>query len=98
MRYFDYMAGLTMTNRRFNALFGGPPRRPETELTQRHMDLARSVQEVTEEVMLRMARHVRTLTGSRNLCLAGGWRSTASATPTYHATAVSKIFGFSPPR
>ena len=72
MRYFDYMAGLTMTNRRFNALFGGPPRRPETELTQRHMDLARSVQEVTEEVMLRMARHVRTLTGSRNLCLAGG--------------------------
>ncbi|HEX8147870.1 MAG TPA: carbamoyltransferase C-terminal domain-containing protein, partial [Pyrinomonadaceae bacterium] len=65
-------AGLTMTNERFERLFGGPARRPETELTQREMDLARSVQEVTEEAMLRMARHVHKETGERNLCLAGG--------------------------
>jgi carbamoyltransferase len=71
-RYFDFMAGLTMTNRAFDQLFGGPPRKPETELTQRHMDLARSIQAVTEEVMLRMARHAHELTGERNLCLAGG--------------------------
>src|SRR4051812_5638531 len=57
MRYFDYCAGLTMTNARFHALFGGPPRQPESQLTQREMDLARSVQDVTEEIMLRMARH-----------------------------------------
>jgi len=72
MDYFDYCAGLTMTNRRFEQLFGGPPRAPESEMTQRHMDLARSVQDVTEEVMLRMARHVHRETGERNLCLAGG--------------------------
>ncbi len=72
MAYFDYCAGLTMTNRRFHDLFGGPPRQPETRLTQREMDLARSVQEVTEEVMLRMARHVHKETGEKKLCLAGG--------------------------
>ncbi len=72
LRYFDFMAGLTMTNRAFDRLFGGPPRRPEAELTQRHMDLARSIQVVTEEVMLRLARHAHTITGARNLCLAGG--------------------------
>jgi carbamoyltransferase len=72
MDYFDYAAGLTMTNGRFHRLFGGPPREPESELTQREMDLARSVQEVTEEVVLRMARHVRKETGLRHLCLAGG--------------------------
>jgi carbamoyltransferase len=72
LRYFNYCAGLTMTNGRFDKLFGGPPRRPESRLTQRDMDLARSVQEVTEEVMLRMARHVHRETGQRNLCLAGG--------------------------
>jgi carbamoyltransferase len=72
MRYFDYCAGLTMTNARFDQLFGGPPRKPESLLTQREMDLARSVQDVTEEIMLRMARHVRKTTGSKNLCLAGG--------------------------
>jgi carbamoyltransferase len=72
MRYFNYCAGLTMTNERFNELFGGPPRQPETALTQRHMDLARSVQAVTEEVMIRMARHVHAETGLKNLCLAGG--------------------------
>jgi carbamoyltransferase len=70
--YFDYLAGLTMTNDRFNELFGGPPRVPETNLTQKEMDLARSVQEVTEEIMLRMARTVHRETGLENLCLAGG--------------------------
>ncbi|MBI2094846.1 MAG: carbamoyltransferase [Candidatus Omnitrophica bacterium] len=72
MKYFNYGAGLTMTSRAFHRLFGGPPRRPETRLTQREMDLARSVQDVTEEVMLRMARHLRQTTGEKNLCLAGG--------------------------
>src|SRR3989344_8407179 len=72
MSYFNYCVGLTMTSRRFHKLFGGPPRKPETRITQREMDLARSVQEVTEEVMLRMARHIRKTTGLKNLCLAGG--------------------------
>jgi carbamoyltransferase len=72
MKYFDFAAGLTMTNRAFDHLFGGPPRKSETEVTQREMDLARSVQEVTEEAMLRMARHAHKETGERNLCLAGG--------------------------
>ncbi len=72
MRYFDYVAGLTMTNRRFHRLFGGPPRRPESPVTQRDMDLAASVQAVTEEVMLRMARTAVAVTGERDLCLAGG--------------------------
>ncbi len=72
MDYFDYCGGLTMTNERFHALFGGPPREPETLLTQKEMDLARSVQEVTEEVMLRLARRLQAETGARNLCLAGG--------------------------
>ena len=70
--YFNYCTGLTMTNGRFDSLFGGPPRKPESYLTQRDMDLARSVQEVTEEVMLRLARSLHRETGSENLCLAGG--------------------------
>jgi carbamoyltransferase len=72
MKYFDYCAGLTMTNRKFDKLFGGPPRKPESDVTQRDMDLARSVQDVTEEVMLRMARHIHNETKQKNLCLAGG--------------------------
>ncbi|MEY2495537.1 MAG: carbamoyltransferase [Verrucomicrobiota bacterium] len=72
LRYFDFIAGLTMTNRAFDLLFGGPPRKPEAELTQRHMDLARSIQSVTEELMLRLARHAHAITGAPNLCLAGG--------------------------
>ena len=70
--YFDYLAGLTMTNAKFHALFGAPPRTPETNLAQRDMDLARSVQDVCEEVMMRMARTVHKATGLENLCLAGG--------------------------
>jgi carbamoyltransferase len=72
MKYFNYCTGLTMTNRRFDELFGGPPRKPETKLEQRHMDVARSLQDVTEETMLRMVRHVHKETGQRYLCLAGG--------------------------
>ncbi len=72
MKYFNYCTGLTMTNAAFNDLFGGLPRKPESELTQREMDLARSVQEATEEIMLRSARHVHSQTGMENLCLAGG--------------------------
>jgi len=72
MEYYNYCAGLTMTNEKFHNLFGGAPRKPESNLTQKEMNIARSVQEVTEEVMLRMARHVRKETGQKNLCLAGG--------------------------
>jgi len=72
MDYFHYCQGLTMTNRRFARLFGGPPRRPESNLTQRHMDLAASIQAVTEEAMLRMARQVHRVTKMKNLVLAGG--------------------------
>jgi carbamoyltransferase len=72
MKYFNYCAGLTMTNRKFDKLFGGPPRKPESDVTQRDMDLACSIQDVTEEVMLRMARHIHRETKQKNLCLAGG--------------------------
>ncbi len=72
MQYFDYCAGLRMTNDRFDALFGAPPRDPESMLTQRDMDLAASVQAVTDEVVLRLARALVKETGIENLCLAGG--------------------------
>jgi carbamoyltransferase len=71
-KYFNYLSGLTMTNGAFDDLFGGPPRQPETKLTQKEMDLARSVQVVCEEIMLRMARTVHKETGLENLCMAGG--------------------------
>ncbi len=72
LRYFDYCTGLTMTARTFERLLGGPPRRLDQPITQRDMDLARSIQEITEEAMLRMARHVHRATQERYLCLAGG--------------------------
>lgn len=72
MDYFNYCTGLTMTNQQFDRVFGGPPRQPESQLTQREMDLARSVQDVTEEVMLRLARTMHRETGADALCLAGG--------------------------
>jgi carbamoyltransferase len=72
MDYFDYCAGLTMTNTKFSDLFDGPPRVPESPLTQREMDLACSIQQVTEEIVLRMAAHVRKETREKYLCLAGG--------------------------
>jgi len=70
--YFNYCVGLTMTNSRFDALFGQPPRTPEQMLTPFHMDIAASIQQVTEEIMLRMTRSLARETGERNLCLAGG--------------------------
>jgi carbamoyltransferase len=72
MKYFGYLDGLTMTNDKFAQLFGGPARDPESDITRREMDLARSIQVVTEEVVLRMARHAKALTGENRLCLAGG--------------------------
>ena len=72
MDYFNYCAGLTMTNSKFHKLFEGLPRKPESKLTQKEMDLARSVQEVIEEIVLKIAKHVRNETGMKYLCLAGG--------------------------
>jgi carbamoyltransferase len=72
LSYFDYCVGLTMTNARFDRLFGGPPRLPEARLTQREMDLAASIQSVTEDVVMELARAIARDSGQRNLCLAGG--------------------------
>lgn len=72
MQYFNYCVGLTMTNAKFDALFGGPPRQPESILTQREMDLAASVQTVTEDIVIKLARSIQRSTGQTNLCLAGG--------------------------
>jgi len=70
--YFNFLRGTTMTNEKFHRLFGGPPRGAEEPITQRHMDVARSIQRVTEEIMVLLARHAREFTGQKNLCLAGG--------------------------
>jgi carbamoyltransferase len=70
--YFDFLKGTTMTNDRFHRLFGGPPRKPEEKIEQRHMDVARSIQVVTEDIMLKLARQARAITGLNQLCLAGG--------------------------
>jgi carbamoyltransferase len=70
--YFNFLRGTTMTNERFHKLFGGPPRGREEKITQRHMDVARSIQLVTEEIMVLLARHAREVTGLKNLCMAGG--------------------------
>lgn len=72
LSYFDFCTGLRMTNQKFNDLFGAPPRDPETRLTQREMDLAASIQDVTEEIVLRLGRSIAKETGEKNLCLAGG--------------------------
>lgn len=72
LSYFDFLGGLRMTNRRFAKLFGGPPRNPETEITQREMDIAASIQAITEDVVLKMVNHVYKETNQKNLCLAGG--------------------------
>src|SRR5450756_1064795 len=70
--YFNFLRGTTMTNEKFHKLFGGPPRRPEEKIEQRHMDVAHSIQLVTEEIMFLLARHLREVTGLNNLCMAGG--------------------------
>jgi len=72
LSYFDFLGGLRMTNRRFAKLFGGPPRKPETEITEREMDIAASIQAVTEEVVMKMVNHVYKETKKKYLCLAGG--------------------------
>jgi carbamoyltransferase len=72
MKYFDFLGGMKMTSRKMNRLFGGPPRKRETAITQREMDIAASIQKVTEEAVLRMVHHVHKETGMKNLCLAGG--------------------------
>ncbi|MCC7191648.1 MAG: carbamoyltransferase [Phycisphaeraceae bacterium] len=72
MSYFNYCQGLTMTSPKFDKLFGGPRRKPESPVTQREMDIAASIQAVTEEAMVRIARHVKHVTGMKHLCLAGG--------------------------
>ena len=72
LEYFNFLSGTTMTNERFHQLFGGPRRAPESPIQQRHMDVARSIQVVTEEIMLSLARHAREVTGQKNLCMAGG--------------------------
>jgi carbamoyltransferase len=72
MSYFDFATGLKMTNKRFNNLFGGPPRKAESEITQKEMDLAASVQKVTELILIKMAKNIANETGEKNLCLAGG--------------------------
>jgi carbamoyltransferase len=72
LQYFNYCQGLTMTNKRFARLFGGPPRKPEDQITKREVDLAASIQEITEEIVIRMATYARKLTGKNKLCLAGG--------------------------
>src|SRR6185312_10883450 len=72
MSYFNYCQGLTMTNDKFNRLFGGPPRKADSLIDERFMDIAASIQKVAEEIMLRSARHVHERTGMKNLCLAGG--------------------------
>ena len=72
MSYFDYATGLTMTNKKFDELFGGPPRLPESEISQREMDLAASIQKVTEDIVVQIAKGISKETGERNLCLAGG--------------------------
>ena len=97
-KYFGYLASLRMTNGRFDELFGGPPRAPESDLTRREMDLARSIQEVTEEIVLRMARTAASLTGERRRCWPAAWPSTAWPTAGCSAKGPSTTSGSSPPR
>lgn len=72
MKYFNYYVGLTMTNTRFNKLFGAPPRKPESHIRKIDMDVAKSIQTVVEKIMLKMAAHIHKETGMKYLCLAGG--------------------------
>jgi carbamoyltransferase len=72
MDYFNYCTGLTMTNKKFHKLFGGPPRKPDSPITQREMDIAASIQNVVEDIVIKLAKNIRQTTGEKNLCLAGG--------------------------
>ena len=95
MEYFSYPHGLTMTDSRFEGLFDGPARKPESRLTQREMDLARSVQDITEEVMLKMTKFAHKETGMRDLCLAGGVALNCVAMAAFSGKAHSSRSGFS---
>ena len=90
MSYFNYPVGLTMTNSKFNSLFGGPPREPESEITQLHMDLAASIQKVTEEIILKLAKSIANSTGEENLCLAGGVALNCVANGVLHRSNIFK--------
>lgn len=98
LRYFEYLRGQVMTGRGFERLFGGPWRTPEGPLIEREFDLAALVQQVTEEVVVLLARHARELTGERHLVLAGGVAPTASPTERSSTSRSSTRSGFSPPR
>ncbi len=90
MEFFNFATGLTMTNKKFHALFGGPPRSPESDITQKDMDLAASVQHVTEEVVMLLAKHAAEVTGKTNLCLAGGVALNCVANGKLHHSGVFK--------
>ena len=79
--FFDFCTGLKMTNKNFDNLFGGPPRKPESKITQKDMDIAASIQQVTEELVLKIAKQVSIETGQKNLCLAGGVALNCVITP-----------------
>jgi len=96
--YFNFLRGTTMTNEAFYRLFGRPPRRPEEKIDQRHMDVARSIQLVTEEIMLLLARHARELTGLKNLCMAGGVALNCVANGRILRRKSSSASGFNPRR
>ena len=96
MSYFEYPTGLTMTNKKFDALFGGPPRTAETELTQREMDLAASIQKVTEDIVVRIAKGIAKETGEKNLCLAGGVALNCVANGILHRSNIFKNIWIQP--
>jgi carbamoyltransferase len=96
MSYFEYPTGLTMTNKKFNALFGAPPRTAETELTQREMDLAASIQKVTEDIVVRIAKGIAKETGEKNLCLAGGVALNCVANGILHRSNIFKNIWIQP--
>ena len=98
MSYFNYCQGLTMTSEKFHELFGGPPRRPESFITQKEMDLAASIQKVCEEMVLRAARHASELTAAENLVMAGGVALNCVANGRLLREDLSEISGFNPPQ
>jgi len=96
MEYFGFLDSLCMTNDKLHRLLDGPPRRPESEITQREMNLACSIQKVTEDMVMRIARHAHEITGEKNLCLAGGIALNCVANGRLLRRAPSKIYGFNP--
>ncbi len=91
MKYFNYCTGFTMTNENFDALFGREPRKPESSITKLDMDLARSIQVVTEEIVLKIAKHIHQETGEKNLCLAGGGQALYHQIPLWAAELAVRV-------